>query len=71
MLGRVVWNTIFKVNNLCSLVLRGKYGRGKNLLEECVSLKTDSNLWKALVSLWPRVLESISWEIGDRNQVRF
>ncbi|KAI9084388.1 hypothetical protein K1719_033730 [Acacia pycnantha] len=51
--------------------LDGKYGRGKNLSEECVALKSDSVLWKALANVWPTVVTNTCWEIGNGEGVRF
>ncbi|KAI9124740.1 hypothetical protein K1719_004662 [Acacia pycnantha] len=68
LLGRVAWNLISKPNNLCSLVLSGKYKKKCNFLECC---KTDSELWRKLTQLWPSIVENIYWDIGDGNEVKF
>ncbi|KAI9081003.1 hypothetical protein K1719_036983 [Acacia pycnantha] len=50
---------------------RRLYNRNCNLFESCKGLKTDSELWRKLVQIWPNVVENIYWEIGDGVRTRF
>ncbi|KAI9075602.1 hypothetical protein K1719_042444 [Acacia pycnantha] len=49
----------------------GKYSRGKDLREEVVWKKADSELWKNLARIWPSVIKNLYWEVGNGKEVRF
>ncbi|KAI9128688.1 hypothetical protein K1719_000171 [Acacia pycnantha] len=53
------------------MMLGGKYSRGKDLKEEVVWKKVDSELWKNLVRIWPRVISNLYWEVGNGKGIRF
>ncbi|KAI9107301.1 hypothetical protein K1719_021689 [Acacia pycnantha] len=67
----IAWNIIAKPDSLCSAVLIGKYGRNKDLLTECKMVRSDSEIWKNLCRLWPRVLSNTHWDIGNGRSVSF
>ncbi|KAI9116140.1 hypothetical protein K1719_013070 [Acacia pycnantha] len=51
LLGRIGWNLLSKPESIWSQVLIGKYGRNKNLLEECVAKSTDSDVWRNVAGI--------------------
>ncbi|KAI9117100.1 hypothetical protein K1719_012099 [Acacia pycnantha] len=53
------------------MVLIGKYGRQHDLIRGCKTQSTDSDLWKNLARIWPRVTENVCWELGDGKKIKF
>ncbi|KAI9127807.1 hypothetical protein K1719_000800 [Acacia pycnantha] len=43
----------------------------KEVFGQLEGLKTDSEMWRKLVQIWPNVVENIYWEIGDGVRMRF
>ncbi|KAI9112328.1 hypothetical protein K1719_016851 [Acacia pycnantha] len=58
----VVWN---------KEVLAGKYGRQHALIKECKATQADSELWKSLARLWPKMVENTCWEVGNGENLSF
>ncbi|KAI9080065.1 hypothetical protein K1719_037998 [Acacia pycnantha] len=58
-------------DSLCSMVLRGKYGRDRDLKRECKMVKSDSELWRSLGPIWPEVVGNLVWEVGDGAMINF
>ncbi|KAI9086021.1 hypothetical protein K1719_032098 [Acacia pycnantha] len=52
-------------------VLVGKYGRNKELCREAVAMKSNSEVWKHLVRIWPAVLDKRCWELGNGERTNF
>jgi hypothetical protein len=49
--------------------LLGKYGRGREVKEGLVAHQADSNLWKTLVTLWPKLQEYVYWAVGNGRSI--
>lgn len=71
LMGRLAWNMLVKLENLCSMVLREMYGREADLYKECVVKKSDSRTWKDLASCWKEITGQIAWECRSGQDVRF
>jgi hypothetical protein len=56
-LMKLGWNLRQGKDSLWTQVLWGKYGRNSDETAELVVKHTDSNLWKAIVTLWPNLIE--------------
>lgn len=50
-------------------VLRGKYGREGWDIGVFIDNPADSNFWKSIVRLWPKIEEHRSWVIGNGQSV--
>ncbi|KAI9125902.1 hypothetical protein K1719_003320 [Acacia pycnantha] len=57
--------------NLCSRVLNGKYGRKKDLKREWKVMSSDSELWRSLADVAPKVCQNVAWEVGNGENVKF
>ncbi|KAI9071607.1 hypothetical protein K1719_046429 [Acacia pycnantha] len=53
------------------LVLVGKYGRQNDLMRRCKVLKSDSEIWKNIARIWPKLTENVCWELGDGRRIKF
>lgn len=62
---------ITKPGNLCSKVLRAKYGRKDDLMISCSVKNSDSTLWKHVAAIWPELTENLCWEVRNGERVWF
>ncbi|MCH84271.1 RNA-directed DNA polymerase (Reverse transcriptase), partial [Trifolium medium] len=70
-LMKLGWNLRTKKESLWTQVLWGKYGRDGNATTELVVKHTDSNLWKTIADLWPRLIEHEYWAVGNGSSINF
>lgn len=68
---KLVWGVLFEPSELWVRVLLAKYCRQGDHIEGVKASSGDSNLWKALASVWRKVLENNTYNIGDGQKVRF
>ncbi|KAI9088650.1 hypothetical protein K1719_029764 [Acacia pycnantha] len=54
-----------------SVVLNGKYGRKKDLKREWKVVSSDSELWRSLADVAPKVCQNMAWEVGNGENVKF
>lgn len=65
------WKVKTELDNLCSKVLVGKYGRGMDLRREVFVKNSDSIIWKEIGGLWGALLEGQRWIFGKGDNVFF
>jgi hypothetical protein len=70
-LMKLGWNLRQGKDSLWTQVLWGKYGRNSDGTAELVVKHTDSNLWKAIVTLWPNLIEHEYWAVGNDTSINF
>jgi hypothetical protein len=63
------WALVKGESGLWGQVLLGKYGRGREVKEGLVAHQADSNLWKTLVKLWPKLQEHVYWAVGNGSSI--
>ncbi|KAK9195305.1 hypothetical protein WN943_003425 [Citrus x changshan-huyou] len=71
LLMKIVWNIIVSPTSLWSKVLCSKYGVENDNLSTEPPTKYGSCVWRAVGTVWQKVLQGIRWQVGDRSKVRF
>ncbi|KAI9111060.1 hypothetical protein K1719_017935 [Acacia pycnantha] len=66
-----LFNRLYGIQRSIERVLSGKYGRQKDFKKEGKVMKTDSELWKSLEGVWQTVIDNLSWELGNGENVSF
>lgn len=52
-------------------MLNGEYGRNIKFKGEVKYIDGNSYLWRAFVSVWPKILDISMWVIGNGETMRF
>lgn len=71
MLMKISWKVCTNDDNMCSTMLKGKYGRGVDLMRHCVAQYGDSLLWRELGHLWSHMLRQGRWTVGNSMEINF
>lgn len=68
---KMLWKMVCNPRDIWCRVLYGKYGRDHDLKISIEKQNSDSPLWKALTSIWPRFHDNLVRKVGDGRTVRF
>lgn len=71
LLMKIGWNIIVSPTSLWIKVLCSKYGVENDNLPTELPTKYGSYMWRAVGTVWQKVLNGIRWQVRDGSKIRF
>lgn len=71
MLMKVGWGLINRKDSLWVHTLRRKYGCREDVIPRVTCWNQNSNLWRGVCKIWEKVLEGVTWKIGNGSKANF
>lgn len=71
LLMKIGWNIIVYLTSLHIKILCSKYGVENDNLPTELPIKYGSHVWRAIGTVWQKVLNGVHWQVGDGSKIRF
>lgn len=65
------WRMLIEGDKLWVRVLKGKYGWNTSVYEAVTTRVNCTNTWRAIVRVWPAILQAIRWKVGHGRTILF